>query len=393
MSRTFITSMAAAGGLSILVLAQTACGGGTHAQREQPADPLVVTAVPVSASAQASRLEAGGLVHARTSALVTSRIMAPVREVRVTPGDRVRAGQVLVVLDDRDLGAMARRASSGVTAAEQAVQAVQADVESAAAALTLATASHARIAGLHERRSATSHELDEATAALRAAESRAVSARARVREAEAALESARAGSDAASTTAGFALITAPFAGVVSEKLVEPGNMASPGTPLLRLEDTRGFRLDVRLDANRAAALPVGTPVEVTVDAATPRQVSGRVSEVSRALESDGRTVLVKIDLPDDDALRTGLFGRAVVPGPPGDALTVPASAIVRRGQVTSVFVVDEDVARLRMVVLGRSGLGPSDAVEVTAGLGDGERVVSRPPAGLSDGAPVRVEGR
>jgi multidrug efflux pump subunit AcrA (membrane-fusion protein) len=117
-----------------------------------------------------------------------------------------------------------------------------------------------------------------------------------------------------------------------------------------------------------------------------------VTEVSRALESDGRTVLVKIDLPDDDALRTGLFGRAVVPGPPGDALTVPASAIVRRGQVTSVFVVDGDEARLRMVVLGRSGIGLSGDVEVTAGLSDGERVVSRPPAGLTDGAPVRVEG-
>jgi RND family efflux transporter MFP subunit len=383
----------APGGLALALSFVAACSGTTSRDTSDAREPVAVRVVAVSSGTQASHVNAGGTVQATTSALITSRIMAPVREVRVAPGDRVRAGQVLVVLDDRDLGAIARGAASGVTAAERATEAASADVESADAALTLTKTSHARIAGLHERRSATQHELDEATAALRAAEARATSARARVGQAQASLEGAHASRDATGTTAGFASITAPFAGMVSEKLVEVGNMATPGTPLLRLEDTRGYRLDVRVDAARATALSPGDVVDVVVDANPPRRLAGRVTEVARALESDARAVLVKIALPADDTLRTGLFGRAALPGPQSDGIAVPTSAVVRRGQVTSVYVVDGEVARLRMVVLGQRDARDAEWVQVTTGLSDGERIVVSPPAGLTDGAPVRVEGR
>lgn len=392
MSRV-VSYLLALSGLVLALPTLAACGGTSSHDQPAARERVPVRVVAVTSSAQASHIDAGGTVQASTSALVTSRIMAPVREVRVAPGDSVRAGQVLVVLDDRDLGAMARGAASGVTAAERATEAAAADVESADAALTLAKTSHARISGLHERRSATQHELDEATAVLRAAEARTTSARARVGQSQASLEGAHASRDAAGTTAGFGTITAPFAGIVSEKLVEVGNMAIPGTPLLRLEDTREHRLDVRVDAARAGALSPGDVVDVVVDADPPRRLAGRVSEVARALESDARTVLVKITLPADDALRTGLFGRAALPGPESDGIAVPAAAVVRRGQVTSVFVVDENVARLRMVVLGQQAAGDDELVQVTTGLAEGERVVVSPPAGLLDGAPVRVEGR
>ena len=198
----------------------------------------------------ADTFEAGGVVQARTTATIMARILAPVREVRVAPGDRVRAGQVLIVLDGRDLAAHARSARAAALAADQGVTAAASEQQAADAALALARATHERIAGLHAKRSATAQELDDATGALRAAEARAAGAAARAQAAVSGVESARAASEAAGTTASFALITAPFDGVVTEKMVEPGNMAAPGTPLMRVEDTRGFRLDVRVDESR-----------------------------------------------------------------------------------------------------------------------------------------------
>jgi RND family efflux transporter MFP subunit len=339
--------------------------------------PLVITEIPES-------FDAGGVVHARMTATLTARILAPVREVRVKPGDRVHAGQVLVVLDGSDLGAQARSARAAAAAADQAIAGAAADQQSADAALTLARAAHARIVSLHTKRSATAQELDEATAALRRAEAAAAGAAARARGAGSGLESARAAADAAATTASFATITAPFAGVVTEKLVEPGNMAAPGTPLIRVEDTRGFRLETRLDESRVAAVQVGDHVKVHLDAGPDggMPVDARVAEISRAVDADARAFLVKVDLPDVPGVRSGQFGRVVFAGRTRRALAVPDTALTRRGQVTSVFVVENGVARVRLVNVS--------GTEVLAGLAEGEVVILNPPPGLADGR--RVSG-
>ena len=365
-----------------------ACGGETH-QREAVAarDPVAVQVTSVTQAQRASTVEVGGLVHARTTAVVTSRLMAPVREVRVVPGDQVRAGQILVVLDDRDLGAQALGARSAALAAEQSVVAGGADRRAAEASLALATASHARIVTLHARKSATSQELDEATASLRAAEASLAAIDARVQQARASLASAQAGSTAAAVTASFAVITAPFAGVITESLVEAGNMAMPGTPLLRVEERGAFRLELRVDASRVADLSVGQALTVVFDAGEPLQLQGTVSEVARAMEADARAYLVKVALPAEPRLRSGMFGRAQFPGPSSSVLLVPPTAVGRHGQVATVFVVEAETARLRLVVLGRT---LSEGVEVVSGVSDGERVITAPPAGLTDGVRVRT---
>jgi RND family efflux transporter MFP subunit len=369
-------------------LAAASCGGGDHAaQATATRDPVSVVVQVTRRAPRAVVVEAGGLVQAGTTAVVTSRLMAPVREVRVAPGDTVRAGQVLVVLDDRDLGAQARGASASAAAAGQSVSAAVAERDAAMAGLALAKASHGRVAALQARKSATAQELDESTAGLRAAEARLASIDARIQHAQSALVAARAGSDAAAVTAGFASITAPFAGVVTEKLVEPGNMAMPGSPLLRLEARGALRLDVRVDAARVTELTAGQGVDVVIDAAEPLSLAGTVSEVARAMDADSRAYVVKVALPLDPRLRSGMFGRVQLPGPLSPVLVVPASSVVRRGQITAVFVADGQVARLRMVVLGR---GFRDAVEVVSGLSDGESIVTAPPIGLTDGTPIRT---
>jgi RND family efflux transporter MFP subunit len=329
----------------------------------------------------ATPIHAGGVVQARTTATITSRVQAPVRDVLVAPGDPIRKGQTLVLLDGADLDAAARAARSAVAAAEQGSKAAAAELEAAEAGLVLARSTHDRIAGLHARRSATAQELDDATAALRSADARVAGAAARASQAASAIESARALRDQAGAIASFTTIPAPFDGVVTAKMVDPGNVASPGLPLLRLEDTSGFRLEVRVDESRAGQVRDGDRVPVFLGTST-TSIDGSVAEVSRAVDADARAFLVKIALPDARGLRSGEFGKARFAGTPRRALTVPSPAIVRRGQITTVFVVDRGAARVRLVSLSES--------EVLAGLAESEVVILSPSPEIIDGRAVSV---
>ena len=422
-------------GPAALVLALTycaaACGGSHPAERQIEQPPIDVQVAAVRAADLPRPYEAGGVVRARNTAAITSRLLAPVVEVRVAPGDRVRAGQVLARLDARDLSAAERRAASGKQAAQEAGRAVTSERDAAEAALALATAHHTRITMLHERKSATDDELDQAVAGLRAARSRLAAAEARVAESSAGVLAAAAGADAATVSASWAVITAPFDGVITEKLVEPGNMAAAGTPLFRMEQAGPMRLDVRLDESRAATIRPGQQVDVLFDviqdvapglppsreASADRRtrddvapglqsgredvvsglgnrVAGRVTEIARAAEAGAHAFLVKIALPPDVRVPSGAFARARFAGPARPVVAVPASAIVRRGQLTSVFVRDGERAQLRMVEVGDTleTSDGADVVDVLAGLRAGEHVIVDPPPALRDGIRVRERG-
>ena len=400
----------------------TACSGSRTESKSAESPAIDVTVAAVTAADLPQVYEAGGVVRARTTAAITSRLLAPVTVVLVAPGETVHEGQVLVRLDDRDLSAQQRRAVSGRQAAVQAGRGAASERASAAADLALASARHKRIVMLHDRRSATDDELDEAVAALRAAESRLAGAEARIAESDAGLSAAAAGADAATVGASWAVIRAPFDGVITEKLVEPGNMASPGMPLLRMEQSGALRLDVRLDESRAGAFHSGQEVEVRFDPGVARVnadvhaagsnvmgagreveaahqsrrndvgVRGRVGEIARAAEAGAHAYLVKIELPADLPVASGTYAHARFAGPARRVLAVPRAAVVRHGQLTSVFVVDSDHARLRLVSTGDELLSPggTDLVEVLAGLGDGERVVTNPSPALRDSVRVRA---
>jgi RND family efflux transporter MFP subunit len=352
---------------------------------ESTREPIAVTVEAAALHPLLEGFDAGGVVAARTTAIVASRIVATVTAVAVSPGDRVRAGQRLVVLDSRDLDAQRRQAAASAVALERTAAATAAARAEADAALVLARVTHDRIAALHAKRAATSQELDGAVSALRAAEARVLAAGAREGEVAASVESARAAGDAASVAASFAIVTAPFDGVVTEKLTEPGNLATPGMPLLRVEDTRAYRLEVRLDESRTAGMAAGDAAAVRVGGGV--ELAGRVSEIARAADAATHAVLVKIDLPVHPLLRSGMFGRARFTAGTRQALAVPAAAIVPQGQLATVFVVSP-AGRARMRVI-RTGASSAGRTEVLAGLAAGEQVIVSPPAALRDGDRVR----
>ena len=351
------------------------------------APPIAVAIAEVRTADMPATFEAGGIVRARATALVASRILAPVAAVHVRAGDRVRRGARLVTLDGREIAANHARAAATVVSATEGVGAAEGTVRSAEAALVLARATDDRLQALYEKRSATTEERDQAAAALGAADGQLQSARANLAAAVAARDAALAGSDAASVVASYTTLTAPFDGIVTDRRVDPGDMATPGAPLVTIEDPSAFRLEVTLDETRAAAVRVGQAAEVSIDtsAIEPTRVKASVGEIAR-IDPAAHSFLIKLELPVRATARSGLFGRAHFPGPSRQTLVVPVSAAIRRGQLTFVFIVDaEGRARLQPISPGET---VGDQLEVLAGLGEGTRIVVDPPVSLSEGRRV-----
>ena len=184
----------------------------------------------------------------------------------------------------------------------------------------------------------------------------------------------------------YAKLAAPFSGVVINKTVEPGNLATPGAPLLTIEQDGLYRLEASVDESKLASVRVGQAVEAVIDASD-RKVNARVTEIVPSVDSASRSYIVKLDLPSMPQLRTGMFGRAIFPMGMEKVVAIPVAALMDRGQLQSVFVVEDGVAHTRLVTTGRR---TKDGVEVLSGLNAGETLVVPIPQGLQDGARVEV---
>lgn len=372
--------------------ALAACTSGRASESTAPAAAPVDVAVATATRTELpSSFEAGGIVRARLVTPIASRVMASVVDVPVRAGAAVRRGALLVALDPREMRAHLDSASASVAAATESVTAAESDVTAAEASLALARATHQRIAALAERRSATPHELDEATAAMTAATARLRGAQARLAAATASRDAARAGQAAADTGVSYTRLTAPFDGVVSERLVDPGVVVTPGMPLLTLEDRSALLFEVRLDDSRAASVQRGQTIDIALapqgTGAPTSWLQATVVEIAR-IDPMSHAFVVKASLPSDTAdARSGAYGRARFTSGARTALTVPTTALVKRGQLVFVFTVDaQHVARLRAISTGDTR---GDRVEVLAGLSEGAAIVAAPPASLADGTPVR----
>lgn len=207
-----------------------------------------------------------------------------------------------------------------------------------------------------------------------------------LRDAEDRLRFAQAGLAEAEAMLAHTAIRAPFAGVVTEKHVLPGDLATPGLPLLALESTSHLRAEGTVPEQAAASLRIGDSLPVVVhDGAT--AIEGRIEELSAAPDAVSRSVLVKVALPAG-SVRSGQFARLQVAAGRTETLFVPAAALTRFGQMERVFVVEDGRAVLRLVKTGRA---TGDRIEILSGLNAGEQVVLAPPAALRDGQPVTTQ--
>ncbi|MBI3473801.1 MAG: efflux RND transporter periplasmic adaptor subunit [Candidatus Solibacter usitatus] len=363
------------------------CGKPDHppAPASEAALPVRTTRV-VSVEAMGS-YEASGTVRARTTTVLSSKAMGYVREVKVQAGDRVRAGDLLVMLDARDLETGQAQAEAALREARSALPEAAAGIAAAQAGLELSQATLRRIEDLLDKKSVSRQEFDEAQARRRVAAAQHEMAVAKRSQVESRIRQAEEAVKNAAILRGYAEIRAPFAGLLTERRVEPGSLAAPGTPLLTIEQP-SYRLEASVEESRLASIRGGQAVKVVLDALA-QTFTGQVSEIVPAIDAASRSFVVKIDLPAAPALRSGIFGRARFPSAPRQALWIPAGALAEQGQVESVFVVEDGAARTRLVTTGGRAEG---RIEILSGLGPSDRVISPRPAGLRDGRKVKADG-
>ncbi len=371
---------------SAALLLLNGCGAPAPTQTGAKAAPLAVQALTVAPAAWPNLYEATGTVRARASAVISSKVMAYVREVHVSAGDRVSQGQLLVALDARDLDAACRQAEAAQAEARSAVPEADNAVASAQASLNLAQATYKRMKDLFDKDSISNQEFDEATARLKLAQTGHEMAVGRRAQLDSKIAQAVQAVATAEVMRSYAQLTAPFAGTVTAKSVDPGALAAPGTPLLTLEREGAYRLEAAVEESKLPLIRAGQPVTVVLDAIQ-RPIEGHVSEIVPSIDAASRSFTVKIDLPPIPQLRSGLFGRARFAFGTRPVLAIPAAAVTERGQLASVFVADGGHSRSRFLTLGQRR---QDSVEVLSGLSPGEQVVFPAPPSLADGAPVEV---
>lgn len=311
-----------------------------------------VPARPAPAAAQAAY---DGVVEAVRQTVIAAQVSGAVVELNVKAGDRVKAGQLLLRLDAR--------------AAQQAAAAGDAQVRAARAAMDVAAKEFARQQQLAADRFISTAALDRAEAEFKAA------------QAQAAAQLAQAG--AAHTQSAFHVVRAPYAGVVSEVAVTLGDMALPGRPLVTLYDPSALRVSAAVPQSATGALGDGKAVraELPALAAAQRLQAPLAVQVLPAADIATHTVTLRAELARNLAgAAPGQFARLWLPAAagaqPGVAASpwVPQSAVVRRAEMTGLYVLDaQGRPLLRQVRLGRSA---GDQIEVLAGLAAGERVAS-----------------
>jgi membrane fusion protein, multidrug efflux system len=361
-----------------------ACGSKEQAQKQTPPELSGVSVETIRQQSTPEYYEAVGTVKAKTSSVLGAEISGTVRRILVKEGDRVRRGQLLAVLDDRTERAQLAAAAAGIQASSQGLVEVNQSLQAATADRQFAEATFHRYKELLAKDSVSRQEYDNAETQYKGAVAHESALKARAKQMAAQHQQAQAQHASAEAVFSYSRIVSPIDGVVTSKSVDEGTLVMPGTPLLTVEDTGHFRLEASVPAHSLGMVRIGQPVPVSIGSL---QIQGRVVEIVPAADSNTRTFTVKVELPGSCDCQSGQYGKAEISTGEQNRLLVPRDALVSRGELEGLFVVNsQGIAQYQLVKTGRV-LG--DQVEILSGLADGERIAVSKVDRLSDG--MRVE--
>lgn len=351
-----------AGLLAVIAAMAAGCHGGEPAVTPGAVETMQAQVVESRQQQVPVTVQSTGTVHSRESAVISAQVMGRIEQVLVREGDMVRAGQTMVVLDDATLRAQVEQAKAGVSAAENAEAATRTNASLAASTL-------ARYKQLESEKSVSPQEMDEVSRRSEAAAASVAAARAQT-------DAARAQESSARTMLGYTHLAAPFAGVVTARMADPGTMAAPGVPLLQVDQAGALQLQATIDESVIGILHKGMQVPVEIDSGTSMSVMGTVAEIVPAADPSSHSFLVKIDLPSSSQTRAGMYGTAEFANGARQAVVIPRSAVVVRGSLNCVYVLDgQGIAQLRFITLGGA---QGSFVEALSGVSAGERLIDAP---------------
>ncbi len=332
--------------------------------------------------------EATGTVSAETASTLSSKIMGVVRTVYVKEGDLVKKDQALVDIDPRQVKAQLLQAEAALSEARKSESAALSAQHAARASADLARATYDRYVNLMKTESASRQEYDEVSARFRQAEAALGQAQSMVEASRFRIQQAEAAVAGAGVNEKDSRLIAPFDGVISAKLADSGSLASPGTPILKLESTDVFRVDIIIPESFIQSIALSQPVSVSIPSSGSRVFEGTVRAISPAADASSRSFMVQVALPFDPTIRSGMFSRVTLARGNQKKLLIPASAVIHQGQLTGIFLLDADwIARFRILRTGRTS---GAMVEALSGILPGDRFVVVPPPDMVDGLRVEV---
>jgi len=334
--------------LVLLVAGLTGLGGCQKHSSEETAvvkpPPVPVRVVVVREQPVRHRSEATGTVEATRRATIAAKVTGTITRLPVALGSVVKKGDLLVEISAREINARVAQAQAQMEQARR---------------------NYEREQRLLEQGASTPQT---------------------VKSLEEALQIAEAGYNEAQTMSGYTAITAPFDGVIARKHVQAGDLATPGVPLLELEDNHQLQVVAAVPEAMVLRISRGDRLPWRIGSGAAEQ-TGTVTEIAPSADPLSRTTTVKLAIDDSLSMRPGQYVRVLMPGDSVNTLLVPEQAIIRYGQMERLYVVENAIARLRLV---RRGERFGDQVEILAGLDSGEQVVIQGHDLLSDGQPVRV---
>ncbi len=357
-------------------------------------------------------ITAEGILYPVRTANIMPKISAPVARFLVNRGDRVQEGQLVALLEDRDLVAAAQESKELYRQAEAAYQTTtsatmpedltkaQTDVASARQALDAATKVYESRQALFREGALAQKLVDDAKVAMVQAQSQfdtaqqhlkslqTVGRTEQLKSAQAQMDAAKAHYESAEAQAGYAEVRSPISGVVGDRPLNVGEMASSSTALISILDISRVVARVSVPVHEAAAIGVGRPATVTGPGG---ELSGRVTVVSPAVDTSTTTVEVWVEAPNPgNRLKSGTtVNIAIDAGEVPDAIVVPVSALLSsdEGGEKVMIAGSDGVAHERKV---EPGVRAGDDVQILSGVKDGEQVITEGALGLDDNAKIEI---
>lgn len=384
----------------------SACGHNDNNKesRKQPVFPDVLEAIVVKPSTVPFNYEAVGTIRAKTRAALSSKISGQVKQMNVIEGSRVKTGDLLLVIDQREVSEKLKQAEAALASTEISLDETQAGINQAEAQkkqaeanFSLAKASYSRYEELSTQKIISSQEFDTIKAELQMAEARLKAAEegiSRLKSQKERLTMSLAAAQSAvketEVLKSHAKLVAPFPGTIVKKHIDIGGFAVPGVPLLEIENPGVFRLEVDVrESEFANQVELGREVPVQIDALGESLIKGTVVEAAPSADPMSRTFRVKIALPELPGIKSGMYGKALCPREERQTILIPEKALIKRGQLEQVFSVDENqTAHLRLI---KTGKAYGENLEVLTGLQNNDIIIVNPNPSLKDQSRVTVE--
>lgn len=349
------------------VVSLISCSNSKENKDSIPEKPISVTAsIPGKLTSKSIALS--GRIEALQSASISTRVMGYITGVYVKTGDKVQKGQLLFSVNSDDIVAKRAQVDASVIQAEALFNSAQKDFD--------------RYTALFREQSATAKELDNITLQYKSA--------------KAGLDAARQMRNEVNAQLSYTNVTAPFNGIVTQKLIDAGNMATPGMPVLTIETNSLLQVTATVPETQISEVKIGGDAKLTISAAG-KILNGKVSEISNSSQNSGSVYIIKISISEGDRknLMAGMYVNVSLPVADTlvtegntSAIMIPVSSIVHKGELDGIYTISGDnQALLRWIRLGKI---VNDKVEVLSGLGKSEKFIVHADGDLHNGVPVKI---